>query len=503
MKTKNLFVCALAAMTFAACSNDDSPAAGGNEGNGEIIDAISVAFTNPKNTYAYEGTVDGKGTENNIYEAYIFAKENNPGHAGAMTGDWTVKYVDNAGSAIPEGVKGNVATFNGVRQGDNVYVIVNDPNLTMTSAQELAHKGSLSEASIVAYISGTTKKYLNGLAVKQESDQAGKFIMAGKATIPVNPTVENGGTVIVPVGLDRELAKVTFTGSVTQDTDAEAFGKVEIKEEDGLIIARVARKVSFFTTQDRDWYFPYDGDATTKDWGYDVNGDDEWLVAFNGINKANPSDASEAGPAFNDNMENSTAREYRFTWDGKSALVEYTEPNTDPNEDGGRIISPFFYVTPNYANSSACATVIVTQATYTGPTALVSTVNEDMLKDARDNGSIDISDWSDTDNLNDMYGYLTTTYPAIFTSERFPNAASLIGYTPGDKLYYRADIANYKSDNTTSENVTERNTFYQIKGTITSLGAKSIEEAIENNEISMIVQVTVKPWNVVVNHVNM
>lgn len=33
------------------------------------------------------------GTENNVYVAYLFAKENDPQHEGAKVGDWTVKRV--------------------------------------------------------------------------------------------------------------------------------------------------------------------------------------------------------------------------------------------------------------------------------------------------------------------------------------------------------------------------------------------------------------------------
>lgn len=506
MKTKKLFVFALAAMTFAACNNDDAPATGGNsEGTGEIIDAITVAFTNPKNTYAYNGTVDGRGTENNVYTAYIFAKENNPEHAGALLGDWTVKEVENGGAAIAEGsidqagTRKNMATFKGVRQGDNVYVIANDPNMTLTIASGLAHKGGNSEASIKAYISGMSKEYLNGLTKKVDGTQDGKFIMAGKTTIPTNPTIENGGTVIVPVALDRELAKVTFSASVTGDPDMEAYKRVKIESGDGLVIARIARKVSFFTTQDRDWYFPFDGGPTAKDWEY--NGNNEvWKNAFNGATHNTPTTTD--APFFN-NIGKDAAKEYRLTWDtsNSSDLITYVTPN-GTDIDGGAIASPFFYVTPNYANSSACATVIVTQATYTGHTTLIEKVTDDVLTAAGYTPSTIAADfWDTTTNIDALLTAIQgTSYAADFTGL---TTTDLIDYEPGMKLFYRADIANYNDDNATSQNVTERNTFYQIQGTITSLGAKSIEEAIDNTDIDMIVQVTVKPWNVVINFVNM
>ena len=51
--------------------------------------------------------------------------------------------------------------------------------------------------------------------------------------------------------------------------------------------------------------------------------------------------------------------------------------------------------------------------------------------------------------------------------------------------------------------ITERNTFYHITGTITTLGAKSIEDVINSDNIDMLVQVVVKPWKYVVNNINM
>ena len=42
-----------------------------------------------------------------------------------------------------------------------------------------------------------------------------------------------------------------------------------------------------------------------------------------------------------------------------------------------------------------------------------------------------------------------------------------------------------------------------IIGTITTLGAKSIEDAINSDNIDMLVQVVVKPWKYVVNNINM
>ena len=52
----------------------------------------------------------------------------------------------------------------------------------------------------------------------------------------------------------------------------------------------------------------------------------------------------------------------------------------------GKLYSPYFYVTPNYADNAGCATVVVTQATYIGAhTLLEPTITEQMLKEALEN----------------------------------------------------------------------------------------------------------------------
>lgn len=80
-----------------------------------------------------------------------------------------------------------MCTFNGVRQGDSVYVVVNDPQMTLATAQTLAHQGDKSEAAIRAYISNLSKSYLNELTVTKDGTQDKKYIMAGCVGYPYQP----------------------------------------------------------------------------------------------------------------------------------------------------------------------------------------------------------------------------------------------------------------------------------------------------------------------------
>ncbi len=549
MKLNKLFTFTLAALAMAACSNDDEPGIDKGGQKGELIDAISIAFTSSSApaTRADKGEIEGTGSENDVYVAYLFAKENEPLHEGAKVGDWTVKRV--AGDANAEdkdvttaitggdvatpGTKKNMCTFNGVRQGDSVYVVVNDPQMTLATAQTLAHQGDKSEAAIRAYISNLSKSYLNDLTVAIDGKQKGKYIMAGVSAIPTNPNIPNGSTVKVSIPLNRELAKVFFNASVTTNPVYEAYGKMAIKDAvwenptgtadpDGIVVVRIPRRVSPFKAQARDWYFPQSADATAKDWKVE-----DWLKAFAGEQNSAPGTAEVPGttPALNKGECNADAKEYRLTWVvGEKALADGDTPQETSivYVKSDKLYSPYFYVTPNYADNAGCATVVVTQATYIGThTLLEPTITEEMLDKALQNDAFKTATstdgttkydklaadfWDDETNVDALVAFLNTdeAYKLALRGEtEIAKQRAAITIQKNDKRYYRADVANYSDDETTSMKITERNTFYHITGTITTLGAKSIEDAINSDNIDMLVQVVVKPWKYVVNNINM
>ena len=549
MKLNKLFTFTLAALAMAACSNDDEPGIDKGGQKGELIDAISIAFTSSSApaTRADKGEIEGTGSENDVYVAYLFAKENDPLHEGAKVGDWTVKRV--AGDANAEdkdvttaitggdvatpGTKKNMCTFNGVRQGDSVYVVVNDPQMTLATAQTLAHQGDKSEAAIRAYISNLSKSYLNDLTVAIDGKQKGKYIMAGVSAIPTNPNIPNGSTVKVSIPLNRELAKVFFNASVTTNPVYEAYGKMAIEDTewkpdgttedpDGIVVVRIPRRVSPFKAQSRDWYFPQSADATAKDWNVE-----NWLKAFAGEKESAPTVAEVAGttPALNKGECNADAKEYRLTWVvGEKALADGGTPKETSivYVKSDKLYSPYFYVTPNYADNAGCATVVVTQATYIGANTLLEpTITEEMLDKALQNDAFKTATstdgttkydklaadfWNTEKNVDALVAFLNTdeAYKLALRGEtEIAKQRAAITIQKNDKRYYRADVANYSDDETTSMKITERNTFYHITGTITTLGAKSIEDAINSDNIDMLVQVVVKPWKYVVNNINM
>lgn len=527
MKTRKLFTLALAAMAFTACNNDDDATNDVNNGKREQIDQIGVSFA-PTSTYADNGTMVGQGTENNVYKAFVFAHETNA--SGLMPGDWTVKEVGDGTNVINAtggpGSLDNMATFNRVTMGENVYVLVNVPGMTLAQAEVIAHKGANSEQSIKEFVYNVSKDYLNGLAYKNADQPKGKFVMAGMATIPTNPTTPNGGTVTVPVELNREMAKVHFQALLTADNTKEAYGKVKIDPAtDGIIIARIARQVSPFTQWGKEWYFPLNAEAADMDW------DAAWTNAFNGETNTTP---AAAGTGFNTTVSQATAKEYRYTWLNEAGGKLTIDTN-------GKLVSPYFYVSPNYANDANCVSVICTQATYTGApvfadekanTLFVKAYskyiagNESDFKDVTGNAAATFSAcvWDDT-AMGHVATYFTTDHSAdadlqtmtglsateitaasaiVTTVTQATAANAALSYYTGQKVFYRADIANYDAaTGSISDNLTKRNTYYQIEGTITSLGAPTIDGAITSDNISMLVKVKVMPWKWVVNRVDM
>lgn len=356
-----------------------------------------------------------------IYEAFIFAKEANPTHTRPLDGDWTVLRVtaDQSTGAIVVETGGvdtektaksglekaineksqkevqwlvkDVASFKGVRQGDYVYVIANDPSLTLSQAAALAHAGEKSEDGIKGYIANINKDYLNGLTfspekIVQDKDGKdakllpnGKFIMAGREMIPVSPNIPSNGDFSMTIGLDREVAKVNFSASVSTNDEDAAKGKVAFLEGDGIVVARIARKASPFAEQVPDWYVP--ANNCVEDWPINdhalangsysafCDGTPEGSFVFDGTSATPITDwvtGTTIPAGFNGVAPTANVTEYRYSWKLKGGLDLTNDSNVVYlSGDKGTIYGPMFYTTPNYSNNTNSVTVICTQATYT------------------------------------------------------------------------------------------------------------------------------------------
>lgn len=723
MKTRHLFTLALAAFAFAACSQDDDITANPEPKPGEkgaLVESISINFgegTQRPGTRVYGEDQIGEGTEGMIYEAFIFAKEADPKHDRSLTGDWTVIRITRNASGLVQEVGGinpevvakadlekavndgsdkdkewlvkNVAKFNGVRQGDYVYVIANDPNLTLAQAATMAHNGDQSEEKIKAYTASISKEYLNKLTYYPETGKAednnkkpnGRFVMAGRELIPVSPTIPSNGNIDLTIGLDRELSKVNFTALVSTSTDDAACGKVEFQKGDGIVVARIARKTSMFAEQTGDWYVP----ATTcvEDWpinDHSLTGNLYSSLCDATFDGSKVFDGESATPitdwitgttipaGFNTTNPASNISEYRYSWKVLGNPGTKEKPIYIDAPANGKLVSPMFYVTPNYSNNTNSVTVICTQATYVGrgvfansdmmdtyidaalneteddivvftadesdsgdaiaaenplkykATAPMTSSPDDILakvKVAVNNWGIKMFDtkaeydaaaaaltgadktaWENgtTPDFAEYKAMMDRFYVAVLLQQRlankgagvagnqtattdkatwgngiptgtegfYTNAATdslLVGhktlttdvcdyafyysknmttaqaqamtckamympdpvtvgdmsgaevraayfaklaafeYFKGQKLYYRADIANYADG--VSNKITERNMYYVSTGTIQSLGAKSIHDAIYSDQNTMSVNVYVKNWKFSQNNIPM
>lgn len=74
-------------------------------------------------------------------------------------------------------------------------------------------------------------------------------------------------------------------------------------------------------------------------------------------------------------------------------------------------------------------------------------------------------------------------------------------YFKGQKVYYRADVADYVGG--ASNKLTERNMYYVSRGTIQSLGAKTIHDAIYSDQNTMHIDVKVNDWKLSINQIPM
>lgn len=395
MKINKYLTFALIALALAGCKDDDSPVNPDPEGpqaQGEIIEGITVSFANSKTTYAGE-TTPGIGTENDIYHAFVFAKEISPTHTRPLAGDWTVKEVgslNRATSLNRDSLVGeaSIATFSGVRQGDYVYVIANHPSLTLAEAESMAHQGESSEDAIRGYIAKLDKNYLNGLMYKPENGTgnpttydlpAGKYIMAGLEQIPTSPTVPSNGTLKVTVGLDRELAKVDFKAAITTTPTDAAYQNVDFKEGDGIVVVRIPRQASFFSRQERDFYIPVLGNI--ENWIGAAESDNTrelfGSTVFDGTKDYTVTGESTV-PVFNATEPATEKTEYRYTWAlSKNALNVETLPTGEViYVKGGTMLAPVFYTTPNYSEHTNGVNTICTQATYIGKGEMVNTTDQ-------------------------------------------------------------------------------------------------------------------------------
>ncbi|WP_373168183.1 DUF5029 domain-containing protein [Bacteroides cellulosilyticus] len=407
MKVYKLFTLALAALAFAACSDDEvtNPQ---NQGLNEDenwqadVEGLTINFatlaTGP-NTRAYSGETESKGTEAVIYDAYVFAKEANPKHDNGLTGDWTVIKCKVNDDGVVEGESQvnnpdktvtlkNVATFHGVRQGDYVYVIANDPNMTLDIAEGLAHQGQSSEKNIKAYTSMLSKEYLGGLAFgKTQADPTGKFVMAGLAQIPVAPTLPSNGTIEVEVGLDRELSKVNFKANTSSTPSDEAYQVVEFQEGDGITVLRIAPTTSMFTERDADFYVP--SPTCVENWPINDHSFADNLGFSKFCDQTIPGSVMFDGGAATDLVWNDVTipanfnttnpaggiEEYRFSWVLPAASgaadatgkIEYGTKAANMLYGSNKTINaPVFYTSPNYSKNTNAVTAICTQATYIG-----------------------------------------------------------------------------------------------------------------------------------------
>ena len=193
---KSYFYAGVLAVLFASCSNEDglTPQVGPGQPGGDVVNELKISLVSGAGPGTR--TAPGEGTENTLYNAFVFVKADVDGpDAANQTYDY--KYV------VVELTQGQTSTVvKHVEGGSKVYVLANADYFTKAGADALAKDVNDGTINFHDFIEKIDKPYVSKLGTT-----SGKFIMSGLATVPA---LSNTGATVLAVSLKRDLAKVSF-----------------------------------------------------------------------------------------------------------------------------------------------------------------------------------------------------------------------------------------------------------------------------------------------------
>lgn len=310
---KSCFYASALAVLFASCSNEDglTPQVGPGQPGGDVVNELKISLVS--GTGPGTRTAPGEGTENTLYNAFVFVKADVDGpDAASQTYDY--KYV------LVELTQGQTSTVvKHVEGGSKVYVLANTAYLTKAGAEGLAKDVNDGTVNFHDFVEAIDKSYVSKLETT-----TGRFIMSGVATVP---TLNNTGATVLAVSLKRDLAKVNF-----KVNKASTEANLRIKTVEEITVRRSADHIQPFAmngTASTTYVLPYGfGDANYVQDG--LKGD--VLTPDNDQQTANATDFS-------------------FIYQDKDVVTsanDFTFSN--------------FYVLPNAASTAEKSTIIVLKA---------------------------------------------------------------------------------------------------------------------------------------------
>lgn len=310
---KSCFYAGALAVLFASCSNEDglTPQVGPGQPGGDVVNELKISLVSG----AAPGTrtAPGEGTENTLYNAFVFVKADVDGpDAANQTYDY--KYI---AVELTQGQTSTVVKH--VESNSKVYVLANTDYFTKAGADALAKEVNDGTSNFHDFVESIDKSYVSKLGTT-----SGKFIMSGMATVP---TLNSTGATVLAVSLKRDLAKVGF-----KVNKASTEANLRIKTVEEITVRRSADHIQPFAmngTASTTYVLPY---------GF---GDAKYVQ-----------DGLKGGVLTPDNdKQTENATDFTFIYRDKDVVTsasDFTFSN--------------FYVLPNAASTAEKSTIIVLKA---------------------------------------------------------------------------------------------------------------------------------------------
>lgn len=315
MKRSIVYASALAVL-FAACSKD--------EGATPVVDREGVVKELKISLVSSEGvgtrTVDGVGTEDRLYNAFVFVKADADGPAdGTAAYEYKYMAVELKGGQTSTVVKH-------VQANSKVYVLANSSYFgTLESLEDVLEAVNKTpekaDAVFQALKLPIEKSYVSGLNTAD-----GRFHMSGVATVP---TLNTTGATVLNINVKRDLAKVGF-----KVNKAATVATLRIKEVEEITIRRSADHIQPFAV---------DGTAATT-----------YVLPYGFGEALYKQDGMEKTTSFapNNTTQTTDATDFSFIYTDKD-LTATTATDFTFND---------FYVLPNAAQIAEKGTIIVLKA---------------------------------------------------------------------------------------------------------------------------------------------
>lgn len=243
---KSCFYAGALAVLFASCSNEDglTPQVGPGQPGGDVVNELKISLVS--GTGPGTRTALGEGTENTLYNAFVFVKADVDG-PDAASQSYDYKYI------VVELTQGQTSTVvKHVEGGSKVYVLANTDYLTKAGAEGLADDVNGGTVNFHDFVEAIDKSYVSKLETT-----TGRFIMSGVATVPA---LNSTGATVLAVSLKRDLAKVNF-----KVNKASTEANLRIKTVEEITVRRSADHIQPFAmngTASTTYVLPYGfGDA--------------------------------------------------------------------------------------------------------------------------------------------------------------------------------------------------------------------------------------------------